>query len=319
MTDASSLVARLLAGDRAALARVLTRIQRDPSAAAHLDAMLAPATGRAYTIGITGAPGAGKSTLVGALLVAALARGTRTAVLALDPQSPSSGGAILGDRLRMERAAADERVFIRSVTADPNAGGLSATTPLLVRALDAAGWPWILLETVGVGQTELAIVEAATTTVVVLTPGWGDEVQAIKAGLMEIGDVFVINKADRPGTADARSDIEHSLRTPSPGGWRIPIVETVATEGTGAVAVWEAIEAHRAHLQSGDGLQSRRRRFLKLAVEALAARELHGRLSGYLAGGAGRDLLERLAAGDITLADGCEAVLDAIARGTRPQ
>ena len=159
--DDAALAARVIAGERAALARALTRLERDPAAVAALDRALAPHTGRCYTVGITGAPGAGKSTLVGALLDQAIAAQRRTAVLALDPRSPLTNGAILGDRMRMERAAIDTGVFIRSMTADPHGGGLSATTPLAVRALDAAGWPWVLIETVGVGQSELDIVEAA--------------------------------------------------------------------------------------------------------------------------------------------------------------
>jgi LAO/AO transport system kinase len=309
VTDARDLVARLQAGDRSALARVITRIQRDRGAL-QLDAELAPATGRAYTVGITGAPGAGKSSLVGAMLLEALRCDRRTAVLALDPESPLSGGAILGDRLRMERAAADDRVFIRSVTAEASAGGLSAATPLIVRALDAAGWPWILLETVGVGQSELAIVEAAATTVVVLTPGTGDEVQAIKAGLMEVGDVFVINKADRPGHADMRRDVEFALGHARGRGWQPLIVDTVATDGSGIAEVWNAIQAHRSHLEAGALLPERRRRLLKLAVTALVMRSVRDRLRAHFDGAEGHALLERLDTGHELLGAACEEVLE---------
>lgn len=317
MTGLEGLVARLLAGDRAALARAITRIQRDPEAAASLDPALAAATGRAYTVGITGAPGAGKSTLVGALLLETLARGERTAVLALDPQSPLSGGAILGDRVRMERAAADERVFIRSVTAEASAGGLSTAAPLIVRALDAAGWPWILIETVGVGQTELAIVDAAATTLVVLTPGFGDEVQSIKAGLMEVGDVFVINKADQPGLAQTRRDIEQALAQAPRRDWQPPIIDTIATEGVGVAETWEAILAHRAHLEREGALAAQRRRFLRLAVRALAERALRSRLQDYFEGGAGAVLIERVDRGEIPLARACAELLEAIGAAER--
>jgi LAO/AO transport system kinase len=312
VTGLESLVARLLAGDRAALARVISLIQRDPESAALLDPALAGATGRAYTVGITGAPGAGKSTLVGALLLDSLGRGARSAVLALDPESPISGGAILGDRLRMERAAADERVFIRSLTAEASAGGLSTAVPLIVRALDAAGWPWILIETVGVGQTELSIVDAAATTVVVLTPGYGDEVQSIKAGLMEVGDVFVINKADRPGLAETHRDIEHALSHAPRRGWHPPVIDTIATGESGIARTWEAIHAHRAHLERTGALALQRRRFLRLAIRALAERATRDRLQRYLDDGPGEVLIERVERGEISLAAACADVLRAI-------
>jgi LAO/AO transport system kinase len=307
-TDAALLASRLVAGDRGALARVLTRFERDPASVAVLDAALAPHTGRAYTIGITGAPGAGKSTLVGALLAGALAEDRRVAVLALDPRSPLTQGAILGDRMRMEHATIDPRVFVRSMTADPHGGGLSATTPLAVRALDAAGWPWIVIETVGVGQSELDVVEAAATTVVVLNPGWGDEVQAVKAGLLEVADVFVINKADREGTADLRHDLERLLASGAPKGWRVPIVETVASERRGTADLWAAIEAHRAY-QTGEGLMpARRHRFARLAVRTLDERALQGELEAALGEEALAPLFAALDRGERSLVDVCAAV-----------
>lgn len=307
--DDAALAARVIAGDRAALARALTRLERDPAAVAALDRCFSSSTGRSYTVGITGAPGAGKSTLVGALLERAVASARRTAVLALDPRSPLTNGAILGDRMRMERAAVDTGVFIRSMTADPHGGGLSATTPLAVRALDAAGWPWVLIETVGVGQSELDIVEAAATTVVVLNPGWGDEVQAVKAGLMEVADVFVINKSDRPGAAELRHDLERLLAGGRRTDWTVPIVDTVAHEGYGVGEVWTAIEAHRAHQTASGGLAMRQRRFALLAVRALAGRLIGERLDAAL-GSAAIDLgLGRLERGETGLADlGAELV-----------
>ena len=301
--DDAALAARVIAGERAALARALTRLERDPAAVAVLDRALAPHTGRCYTVGITGAPGAGKSTLVGALLDQAIAAERRTAVLALDPRSPLTNGAILGDRMRMERAAVDTGVFIRSMTADPHGGGLSATTPLAVRALDAAGWPWVLIETVGVGQSELDIVEAAATTVVVLNPGWGDEVQAVKAGLMEVADVFVINKADRPGAAELRHDLERLLAGGRRADWRVPILETVAHEGRGLTELWAAVDAHRAYQVESGGLATRRRRFATLAVRALAARLLGARLDLALAGQDFARRLDSLERGECGLGD----------------
>lgn len=317
MNDLECLIARLLAGDRAALARVISLIQRDPEVAARIDPAIAAASGRAYTVGITGAPGAGKSTLLGALLLDALSRSQRSAVLALDPESPISGGAILGDRVRMERAAADDRVFVRSVTAEASAGGLSTAAPLIVRALDAAGWPWIMIETVGIGQTELSIVDAAATTIVVLTPGFGDEVQSIKAGLMEVGDVFVINKADRPGLAQTRRDLEHALAHSPRRDWQPPILDAIATEPTGVAPIWEAIYAHRMHLERIGALAFQRRRFLRLAVRALAERATRDRLQAYL-DGAGIALLERVDRREISLTSACAEVLRAIGAAEPP-
>jgi LAO/AO transport system kinase len=278
LTVPADLPGRVLRGDRAALARAITLIDRDPLAAAVIDAELAAHTGRAATVGITGPPGAGKSTLVGALLKSAVRRDDRVAVLALDPMSAISGGAVLGDRLRMEHTTADERVFVRSMTADNGAGGLALATPFAIRALDAAGWPWVIVETVGVGQTEFEIVEAATTTVVVLNPGAGDEVQAVKAGLLEMADVFVINKADREGTQATRLDLERTVSQLPQGAWRPPILETVASEDRGTDDVWEAIAAHRAHLQQAGTMAQRQQRLLRLALRRLVLAQLESRV-----------------------------------------
>lgn len=308
--DADELASRLVAGERGALARVLTRLERDPGALEAFDAALAPYTGRAYTIGITGAPGAGKSTLVGALLDAALVDDRRVAVLALDPRSPLTQGAILGDRMRMENATGDPRVFVRSMTADPHGGGLSATTPLAVRALDASGWPWILIETVGVGQSELDVVEAAATTVVVLNPGWGDEVQAVKAGLLEVADVFVINKSDRAGAAELRLDLERLVASGRPTAWRVPILDTVAHERRGIPAIWAAIEAHRAFQDQRGTLEARRARFNVLAVRALIERALRLDLDALLRDPASAALLAEVGAGTRSLPSVCSALLE---------
>ena len=279
MSAPHELLERLLAGDRASLARVLTLIERRPAEAPLLDASFASRTGRAGTVGITGAPGAGKSTLVGSMLKVAVRRDERVAVLALDPVSPLTRGAVLGDRLRMEHTTADERVFVRSMTADAGAGGLALATPFAIRALDAAGWPWVIVETVGVGQSEFDIVEAATTTVVVLNPGAGDEIQAVKAGLMEMADVFVLNKADHDGAAAARLDIERAVQFLPHDAWHPPIVETVASEDRGTQEVWEAIRSHRRHLADTGTLLERQQRLLRLALRGLLDAELQRRLS----------------------------------------
>jgi LAO/AO transport system kinase len=304
----------VLAGERGALARALTLLERDRSAAAVLDAAFAGAGRRAAIVGITGAPGAGKSTLVSALLARALEEDRRTAVLALDPVSPLTRGAILGDRLRMERTAADDRVYVRSMTADARAGGLSASAPLAVRALEAAGWPSVLIETVGVGQSELDIVEAAETTLVVLNPGWGDEVQAVKAGLMEVADVFVINKADRDGVEPLKLDLERLVSAYAPGRWRPPVVLTVASEGTGAEAVWAAVASHRAWLAASGELDRRRGRFVALGLRALAREQFETLAADWLAGRDGTAVVAAVERGERSLPDAAQAVLRGVAR-----
>jgi LAO/AO transport system kinase len=312
LTATADLLERLLHGDRAALARAITLIDRQPLNAPEIDAVLAPHTGRAATVGITGAPGAGKSTLVGALLKCAVQRNERVAVLALDPVSALTRGAVLGDRLRMEHTTADERVFVRSMTADNGAGGLALATPFAIRALDAAGWPWVLIETVGVGQTEFEIVEAATTTVVVTNPGAGDEVQAVKAGLLEMADVFVINKADREGTQSARLDLERTVQHLPAGAWRPPIVETVASEDRGIDEVWGAINAHRAHLQESGLLRLRQQRLLRLALRGLVSAQLQARVTAALDAEGFSALLHRIQTRETSLGQAGAEVLEGV-------
>jgi len=303
------LLERLLQGDRAALARVLTLIERRPAQAPLLDAALAAQTGRAGTVGVTGAPGAGKSTLVGSMLKCAVRRDDRVAVLALDPVSPLTRGAVLGDRLRMEHTTADARVFVRSMTADAGAGGLALATPFAIRALDAAGWPWVVVETVGVGQSEFDIVEAATTTVVVLNPGAGDEIQAVKAGLMEMADVFVLNKADHDGAAAARLDIERAVQFLPRDAWRPPIVETVASEDRGTEEVWAAIRAHRQHLADTGTLLGRQQRLLRLALRGLLEAELQRRVAAALATDDVPAMLSRVQEGGLELGHAARELL----------
>src|SRR3989442_6956321 len=215
-------------------------------------ARLYPHTGSAYTVGITGAPGAGKSTLTDKLISRIRKEDLEVGVLAVDPSSPFSGGAILGDRVRMQDHATDPGVFIRSMATRGHLGGLALATPEAIRVLDAAGCPWVLVETVGVGQVEIEIAGAADTTIVVVNPGWGDSVQANKAGLLEIADLFVINKADRPGVAETVQDLEMMLDLSGHADWRPKIVQTVATRGEGIDELWDAIGEHRA-FQAADG------------------------------------------------------------------
>ncbi len=260
MADVDTLLRDARAGDRAALARLLSLVERGGDDARSVGRLTHPLGGAAYTVGITGAPGAGKSTRTSRLVSVLRAAGDRVGVLAVDPSSPFTGGAILGDRVRMEEHALDDGVFIRSMATRGHLGGLSLAVPAAVRALDAAGYPWVLLETVGVGQVEVEVAGAADTTVVVVNPGWGDAVQAAKAGLLEIADVFVVNKADRPGVADTERDLAGivELASPADDGWVPPIVRTVATEGEGTEAVVAAVRDHRARLEAGGGLDRRR-------------------------------------------------------------
>jgi LAO/AO transport system kinase len=236
-----------------------------------------PLTGRAHTVGLTGAPGAGKSTLTAQLIGLVRQQGLDVGVLAVDPSSPFSGGAILGDRVRMQDHALDHGVFIRSMATRGHVGGLALATPEAVRVLDAAGFPWILIETVGVGQVEVEVAGAADTTVVVVNPGWGDSVQASKAGLLEIADVFVINKADRPGTEETRRDLSQMLElSGADRPWVPPIIATVAARGEGTVEVWDAIGAHRTYLEASGELATRRAAHLgEELVRVVAERLLH--------------------------------------------
>jgi LAO/AO transport system kinase len=281
------------AGDRRALARLLTSIERGDQASHEINRAVFGQVGGAYTVGLTGAPGAGKSTLTSSAVAAARRRGERVSVLAIDPSSPFSGGALLGDRTRMNDHALDDGVFIRSMATRGHLGGLTLATREAIRLLDAVGFPWVLVETVGVGQVEVEVAGAADTTVVVVNPGWGDAVQANKAGLMEIADVFVVNKADRDGARQTVHDLEGMLDlTRGSDNWRPPVVPTVGTTGEGAEALWEAIGTHRDHLVASGDLERRRQQRLReelaLVVEQRIRAEAEARL-----GVAAREQIER--------------------------
>ena len=280
MGDATvALVERALEGDRRSIAKVISLVERGGERARVAIQMLHPRTGNAWTIGITGAPGSGKSTLTDQLVGRLRAGGTEVGVLAVDPSSPFSGGAILGDRVRMQSHTSDPGVFIRSMATHGHLGGLSLATPQAVRVLDAVGKAWIVIETVGVGQVEVEIAGHADTTVVVVNPGWGDSVQAAKAGLLEIADVFVVNKADRPGVAETQSDLAGMLELSSRRTWQPPIVRTVATTGEGVDELFEAIVAHRAHLEATGDADARRRARLREELRGLVAAEMLDRAS----------------------------------------
>jgi LAO/AO transport system kinase len=277
--DPQQLVDALRGGDRAALARALSLVEQGGQPARDVGRLAYPHGGHAYTVGLTGAPGAGKSTLTSALIGHLRARDERVAVLAIDPSSPFTGGAILGDRVRMQDHALDDQVFIRSMATRGHLGGLALATPQAIRVLDAAGAPTVLLETVGVGQVEVEVVGTADTTVVVVNPGWGDAVQANKAGLMEIADVFVINKADRVGVNDTRRDLETMLEMSElrSEDWRPPIVLTVAARSEGIEELWSAVESHREHLTSTGGLEKRRSKRVLDELRTIVARTLEQR------------------------------------------
>ena len=264
------------AGDRAALARVLSLLERGDVVAREVGRMAYKRGGQGYTVGITGAPGAGKSTLTSAVIKHLRSMQLEIAVLAIDPSSPFTGGAILGDRVRMQDHATDPGVFIRSMATRGHLGGLSLSTPEAIRMLDAVGRKWILVETVGVGQVEVEIAGKADTTVVVLNPGWGDSVQANKAGLMEIADIFVINKADRKGVEETRRDIEQMLELSdlAHDAWRPPIIATVGNTGEGVTQLWDAIVEHRSIIESSGELQKRRDFRLREELREIVARRL---------------------------------------------
>ncbi len=264
------------AGDRAALARVLSLLERGDVIAREVGRMAYKRSGSGYTVGITGAPGAGKSTLTSAIIKHMRQQQLEVAVLAIDPSSPFTGGAILGDRVRMQDHATDPGVFIRSMATRGHLGGLSLSTPEAIRMLDAVGRDWIIVETVGVGQVEVEIAGKADTTVVVLNPGWGDSVQANKAGLMEIADVFVINKADRKGVEETRRDIEQMLELSDlpHESWRPPIITTIGNTGEGVPALWDAIGEHRASIESTGELKTRRDFRLREELREIIARRL---------------------------------------------
>jgi len=266
-------------GDRAALARLLSIIERGGEGASAVGKLAFPRSGNAYTVGLTGAPGAGKSTLTSALIGHLRSLDLEVAVLAIDPSSPFTGGAILGDRVRMQDHATDTGVFIRSMATRGHLGGLSLAAPESARLLDAIGRLWVLIETVGVGQVEVEVAGKADTTVVVVNPGWGDSVQANKAGLMEIADVFAINKSDRPGAKETKRDLEQMLELSDlgPDDWRPPIIPVVALERTGISDLWDAVVAHRAHLETSGQLLQRRQFRLAEELREVVARRLEQR------------------------------------------
>jgi LAO/AO transport system kinase len=319
------LVERVLARQPRALGRALSALESTaPADAATRRALIArlyPSTGRARLVGVTGPPGAGKSTLVDRLVRCCRRRGETVGILAVDPTSPFTGGALLGDRIRMQSHFTDPGVFIRSMATRGAMGGLARASRDAVDLLDAAGFDWVLVETVGVGQDEVDVVRTVDTVVVVTLPGLGDEIQAIKAGILEIADVFAVNKADRDGADRACRDLQMMLAIGEHGAWVPPVLKTVATRDEGVEQLLAAVERHREHLVASGELAVRRRSHLRLRVEALlkervvtAADRLLGLdravASGFAAGLDPYQLADQLFAGVVGAAAGAAAAGD---------
>ncbi|MFG2722969.1 methylmalonyl Co-A mutase-associated GTPase MeaB [Streptomyces sp. NPDC048416] len=281
MVDVPELVAQAREGRPRAVARLISLVEGASPQLREVMAALAPLAGNAYVVGLTGSPGVGKSTSTSALVTAYRRAGKRVGVLAVDPSSPFSGGALLGDRVRMSDHASDPGVYIRSMATRGHLGGLAWSAPQAIRVLDAAGCEVILVETVGVGQSEVEIASQADTSVVLLAPGMGDGIQAAKAGILEIGDLYVVNKADRDGADATARELNHMLglgESRGPGDWRPPIVKTVAARGEGIDEVVEALEKHHAWMAEHGVLAERRRARAAREVETIAVTALRERI-----------------------------------------
>jgi LAO/AO transport system kinase len=309
------LVDDALSGDRLSLARTLSLIERGGDPAREVSRLVFPHGGKSHTIGMTGAPGAGKSTLTDQLIrhIRSDAGGGReVAVLAVDPSSPRSGGAFLGDRVRMQDHATDAGVFIRSMASRGHLGGLALATPEAIRALDAAGFPLVIVETVGVGQVEIEVAGAADTTVVVVNPGWGDAIQANKAGLIEVADIFVINKADRPGVEEVERDLNWALDQTMWPVWRPPIIKTVGATGEGVPELMAAVEDHLTTLDKSGDLAERRSLRLTDELAEIVARRLEQRALDAVGQSRFDDLRNRMTSREVDPHTAADQVLESL-------
>ena len=318
--EVDDLMSRARKGEPRAVARLISLVEDAAPELRRVAMLLAPFVGRAHVVGLTGAPGVGKSTTTTALVTAYRALDQRVGVLAVDPTSPFTGGALLGDRVRMQEHATDPGVFIRSMATRGHLGGLSAAAPQALRVLDAAGCDVVLVETVGVGQSEVEVAGLADTTIVLLAPGMGDAIQAAKAGILEIGDIYCVNKADRDGADVTRRELRGMLALgrevraddgSSEVAWRPPIVKTVASRGEGIDDLTSAVASHLQHLQSGDGLRRRRSLRATAEIEALALSAVRDRWGGGDASTLA-ELADRVVSGELdpyTAADQLRSVL----------
>jgi LAO/AO transport system kinase len=314
MPAIADLVERARDGDPRAVARLISQVEDASAALREVMSLLTPHTGRAAVLGVTGSPGVGKSTTTSALVTAFRADGRRVGVLAVDPSSPFSGGALLGDRVRMQEHATDPGVYIRSMATRGHLGGLAWATPQALRVLDAAGCDVVIIETVGVGQSEVEVAALADTTLVLLAPGMGDGIQAAKAGILEVGDVFVVNKADRDGADQVVRDLRSTIRLAErqPGDWREPIVKTVAVRGEGMAELIEAIDKHRDWMERSGELARRRRRRVRDEIEAIAATALRRRF-GDVHGDARLDVLaEKVLTGELDPYAAADEIIEAL-------
>jgi LAO/AO transport system kinase len=313
------LLERLRGGDPRAVARLISWVEDgDRDQLREAAEALNPAAGRAQVIGLTGSPGVGKSTLAAALVAAYRDQGLTVGVLAVDPSSPFTGGALLGDRVRMQAHALDEGVYIRSMATRGHLGGLAWATPQAVRVLDAAGCDVVLVETVGVGQAEVEVAGLADTTLVALAPGFGDAVQVAKAGILEVADVFVVNKADRDGAQVVARDLRQMLHLGEARPWQVPVVLTVAERGDGVDKLVEAIAAHRRQLESSGELDRRRRRRAAREIEEVALASLRAEMGTLGHGEALDTLAEQVAAGKLGPYSAADQLLAGVRGPWRP-
>ncbi|TDO52547.1 LAO/AO transport system kinase [Kribbella sp. VKM Ac-2527] len=310
----AELVERARSGEPRAVARLISLVEDASPRLREVMAALAPHAGQAHIVGITGSPGVGKSTSTSALVTAYRKAGKRVGVLAVDPSSPFSGGALLGDRVRMQDHATDAGVFIRSMASRGHLGGLAWSTPQALRVLDAAGFDVVLVETVGVGQSEVEIAGMADTTVILLAPGMGDGIQAAKAGILEVGDIYVVNKADRDGVQNVTRDLRAmlALAERSPDAWSPPILKTVASRGEGVDEVVAAIDDRLAWMRANSVLEERRRSRARDEIEAIAMTALRARFA-HLHGDARLDVLAaKVAAGGTDPYSAADELIDAL-------
>jgi len=316
--DVADLVPRARGGDARAVARLISLVEDESPLLREVMGALVPHAGHAHVVGITGSPGVGKSTSTSALVTELRRAGKRVGILAVDPSSPFSGGALLGDRVRMQDHALDPDVYIRSMASRGHLGGLSWSTPQAVRVLDAAGCDVVLIETVGVGQSEVEVAGLADTTLVLLAPGMGDAIQAVKAGILEIADVFVVNKADRPGADATYRDIQGmlGLGERAAGDWRPQVVRAAAAKGEGIDDVLGAVDKHRAWLVESGTLRRRREARAAAEVEAIALGELRARLGSLREGTALSDLAAEVAGGRLDPYAAARRLVDSLDRAS---